>query len=217
MLQKELNSKQRNEKMTKSIKLNKKAKKGIKKLEEKGKSEGEKIKELTEIKTKEKKIPEAKSKDAPEKKEKPEKEQKKADKKPIVKKTEAVVNGRNLPISTKHAVAICKFIRNKKIENAISDLEQVVALKKSIPMEGEIPHRKGKGLSSGRFPRKAAERIMKLLRSASANATNDGIENPIIKEAIANIGSRPWGRFGQVRKKRTHIKIVVRSKKEEEK
>ena len=40
---------------------------------------------------------------------------------------EAAVNARSLPISLKHSVAICKFIRGKKISQAISDLEKVIA------------------------------------------------------------------------------------------
>ncbi len=205
MPQKELNSKQRNK-----YKMTEKAKKE-KKKEDKKETKKKKI-----AKPKEKNISEKKSKGKKEEKKQKKiekKDKKKSEKKPVVKKTEAVVNGRNLPISTKHAVAICKFIKKKKISRAISDLEQVVAFKKSVPMKGEIPHRRGKGLASGRFPKKAAREILKLLKSASANAVNNGIENPVISEAVANIGSRPWGKFGQVRKKRTHIKIIVKSKK----
>ncbi len=129
------------------------------------------------------------------------------------KKTSAVVNAHNLPISTKYSAAICRFIKNKKIENAIVNLEQVLVLKKAVPMKGEIPHRKGKGMMSGRFPKKATQNFIKLLKSLLANANHNGLEDPIIVEAIANIGSRPYGRFGRVRKKRTHVKIKVKEKK----
>ena len=143
------------------------------------------------------------------------KEEKK-EKKPVQekpKKTEAVVNAHNLPISTKYSAAICKFIKNKKIEHAIADLEQVLVLKKAVPMKGEIPHRKGKGMMSGRFPKKATENFIKLLKSLLANANHNSLENPILVEAIANIGARPYGKFGRVRKKRTHVKIKVKEKK----
>ena len=148
--------------------------------------------------------------------EKPREDKKEAVKPPKEKpkKIESVVNARNLPISTKQSAAICKFIKNKKIEDAISDLEQVLKLKKPVPMKGEIPHKKGKSIMSGRFPKKAASRFIILLKSLAANSSNDGLENPIIIEAIANIGSRPYGRFGQVRKKRTQIKILAKERKE---
>ena len=47
-------------------------------------------------------------------------------------KTEAVVNAKDIPISTKHSAAICKFIKNKKIDNAINELELVLRLKKQF-------------------------------------------------------------------------------------
>ncbi|MEM3091062.1 MAG: uL22 family ribosomal protein [Candidatus Pacearchaeota archaeon] len=126
------------------------------------------------------------------------------------KKEESIVNAYNLPISTKVAVAICRFIKGKKIQDAISDLEQVIRLKKAIPMTGEIPHRKGK-IMSGRFPKSASKEFIRVLKNLLANANYNNIENPIIFEAIPNKGSRPYGRFGTVRRKRTHLKIIAKS------
>ena len=102
------------------------------------------------------------------------------------------------------------FIKGKGIEKAINDLEEVISLKKPVPMKGEIPHRKG--MMSGRYPKKTAEHFIKLLKELSANANVNGLENTIISEAIANIASRPYSRFGRVRKKRTHVKIIVKEK-----
>ena len=136
---------------------------------------------------------------------------KKEIKEEIPKKSEAFVNAYNVPISTKHSIAICAFIKNKKIAHAISELEEVAVLRKAIPMKGEIPHRKGK-IMSGRFPKKAASSFLKLLRSLNANANYNKLEEPIITEAIANIGARPYGKFGRVRKKRTHVKIIAKDK-----
>ena len=126
------------------------------------------------------------------------------------KKTEAVVNAKNVPISTKHSSAICKFIKRKRIPQAISDLEQVIKIRKAVPMKGEIPHRKGKGMMSGRFPQKAAKEFIILLKSLGANANYNGIENPIIVGAKANIGARPFGKYG-IRRKRTHITITAKT------
>lgn len=147
-------------------------------------------------------------------KEKPEEEKKKPiQKKPVVKKTEAVVNAKSLPISTKYSMAICRFIKNKKIGNAIVDLEQVIVKKKAVPMKGEIPHKKGKGMMSGRYPKKTSEHFVKLLKSLLANANANEIDNPIIVEAVANLAQRPYGRFGRTRKKRTHVRLVTKEKK----
>jgi len=141
---------------------------------------------------------------------------------PKVKKTEVSVKGINLPISTKDGKFVCKFIVKKRIGDAIRDLEQVEVGKKAVPMKGEIPHRKGKGISSGRFPKKAAKNFIILLKSLAANANEGNLDEPIIVEAIANMAARPHGRFGRTQKKRTHVKIIAKnkiqkSKKEEKK
>ena len=116
------------------------------------------------------------------------KEEKKADakaepkKKPEVKKeeekpkkTEAIAKGSNLPISTKHSIAICRFIRGKDIDKSLEQLEQVINKKRAIPMKGEIPHRKG--MESGRYPIKATKVFVKLLKSLAANSSVNGLEN----------------------------------------
>ena len=141
--------------------------------------------------------------------------EKKAKEKKVEKKikTEAVINLRNLPISTKYSVAICKFIKRKKIADAILDLEQVLVHKKSVPMKGEIPHRKGKGMMSGRYPKKPTEHFIRVLKSLSANSNANGLVDPVIVEAVANIGSRPFGKFGRVRKKRTNLTIKAKNAK----
>lgn len=140
------------------------------------------------------------------------KEEKKKDTAEKPKKTEVVIHAKNIPISAKHSIAIGKSIKGKKIGDAIIELNQVLKLKKAIPMRGEIPHRHGRGISGGRFPKKASESFIKLLKSLSANADYNGLENPVVSEVISNIGERPFGRFGAVRKKRTHIKIIARNK-----
>lgn len=174
------------------------------------------------MKKQSKKIIEVKSAEIPKKEEKtdslaerPIAEKKETKKEvPKIKKTEAVVNSFNLPVSTKDAASICRFIRHKKIKDAINNLEQVKLGKKAVPMRGELPHRKG--MMSGRFPKEAAKHFIILLKSLAANAGE--FDEPVITEAIANMGSRPYGRFGRTRKKRTHVKIIAKEKtKKEEK
>lgn len=130
-----------------------------------------------------------------------------------VKKSEVVVNANNVPVSTKYSISICKFIKHKKISKAISDLKEVIAKKKAVPMKGEIPHRKGKRMMSGRFPKDASGYFIILLKSLLGNANNHEMENPVITECIANMASRPYGRFGAVRRKRTHIILKAKEKK----
>ncbi len=140
------------------------------------------------------------------------KEKKPEKKKEVPKKTEAVVNANSLHMSTKTAGAICRFIKGKEIQTAIDDLEEVIAKRKAVPMKGEIPHRKG-NIMSGRYPKNASEIFIKLLKGLNSNAIYLSVENPIISEAIPNNASRPFGKFGAVRKKRTHVKLKAMTKK----
>ena len=127
-------------------------------------------------------------------------------------KTEAVVNSFNAHLSTKTSGAVCRFIMGKSIDQAVIDLREVVRGKKVVPMRGEIPHRKGKGIMAGRYPKNVAEHFITLLKTLSGNAQVNNLEEPVIVEAFANIGQRPYGRFGAVRRKRSHIKITAKSK-----
>ncbi|MBR9704463.1 hypothetical protein GOV12_03570 [Candidatus Pacearchaeota archaeon] len=178
----------------------------------------EKVEEKKIVETKEKSV----DKKEPEKKvetkekieEKPKTEEKKKDnKKPvkIVKKTDATVNGKDLHIGRKHAVAICNFIRNKNIDDAINLLNEVLKYKRAIPMRGEIPHRKG--MMSGRYPIKGTGIYLKLLLSLKSNAIANDLELEKFKlYAMANVAARPHKRFGSGRFKRTHVLLKLISK-----
>ena len=149
-------------------------------------------------------------------------EEKKAETKPAEKsetktkkvpKTEAVVNSPNAHLSMKTSAAVCRFIVGKTIDQAVADLREVAAGRKAVPMKGEIPHRHGK-IMSGRFPKNASEHFIMLLKTLAGNCNVNGLEEPVIAEAIANIASRPYGKFGAVRRKRAHIKIIAKNKSE---
>jgi large subunit ribosomal protein L22 len=131
------------------------------------------------------------------------------------KKTEAKVGITSAPISTIHSIYLCKFVKRKSIEQAIEGLEKVVAKKKALPMKGEYPHKKG--MMSGKYPQNSTKYFIKILKSLQSNANVNEIKNPVIAEAIANLAPRPRGRFGRYQRKRTHITIIVREKKENKK
>ncbi len=173
----------------------------------------EKKPEIKKEKTKERENKETKKESSQEKKEE-KKPVTKTQEKVTEKKEYAVVNGKNLPISTKQAVAICKFIVKKKIPQAIKDLEEVVKMKKAVPMKGEIAHKKGKGMMSGKYPVKASKIFIRLLKNLGGNTITNNLDNPIISEAIANQASRPMAKFGRWERKRTHVKIIAKDKKQ---
>lgn len=133
----------------------------------------------------------------------------------------AKVIGRNLPISTKHAIVISNFIRGKKLGWAKNKLGQVLEKKVAVPYTvhvRSIPHRKGK-MATGRYPVKASAEVIKLLKSAEANALNKGldIEELYINKIMPNLASRPRhpGRQMRTQMKRTHIEIVLEERVKE--
>lgn len=140
---------------------------------------------------------------------KPKEEKKNVQKK--TKKSEAVVNASDLPVSTKVAVAMCRFIKNKEISKIMKELDEVIKEKKPVPMKGEYAHKKG--IMSGKYPVKAAKEFKRLLKTLKANSAENGIEKPVISTAIANKGQRPMARFGAWQRKRTHLKIIAKEKR----
>lgn len=136
---------------------------------------------------------------------------------------EAITRGENIPISKKHAFAICKFIKNKKPEDAINLLELIKKKKVAVPFAKGMPHRKG--MAGGRYPAKASSYIIKMLHEVVANAGVKGLDTSsliISAKADKGITSPRPGRRRRVFK-RTHItitaieKVKEKAKKEEEK
>jgi len=143
-------------------------------------------------------------------------EEKKVEKKKeeIKKKDYAIVNGNNLPISTKESMDICSMIRGKNIETAIKMLEEVIVFKRVVKMnKREVPHQKGKGVMAGRWPINASNEFIRLLKQLNANAIVNGLEIEKCKIFCkANFASRPYKRGG-AKFKRTHVTIKLETKK----
>jgi len=140
----------------------------------------------------------------------------------------AIVKGLDLPISTKHSIEICDFIRYKYINQAKKQLNLTLDKELAIPLRRfhkDRGHRKGK-IGPGFFPQKATKEFLKLLKSLEANAQNKGlsIDNLYLQTAIANKASKVQ-RHGRRNRtaKRTHIelnaieKIIERKKQEAKK
>ena len=130
---------------------------------------------------------------------------------PRVKKEIAIARGPSLHMSKRHGMYICSFIKGKTIDAAISDLEQVRLFKKIVPFKGEIPHRKGKGMMSGRYPITAAGLIIPMLKTLKGNVAVNGLDitKTRITTASANWASRPQRRGG-ARGKRTYILLEAK-------
>jgi large subunit ribosomal protein L22 len=129
--------------------------------------------------------------------------------------------GRALPISTKHSIEICSFIRKKPLKRAKEMLNRVIKKEMAVPFRRftEIGHKPGKGIASGRYPEKAAGEILDLLDSVEANAQFKGLNtsNLFIEHICAHNAGKQMhsGRRGR-RMKRTHIEVIVRETAKEE-
>jgi large subunit ribosomal protein L22 len=140
--------------------------------------------------------------------------------------TTAKAIGRELSISPRHSVAICKYIRGWPLERAKDYLEEVVKLKAPIPDRRyrSSGHRKGK-VGPGRFPQKAAKHILKVLEAAEANAEYKGlaVDGIIISHIAANRG-RAWesqfrrarGRASPKLRETVNIEVILREAEERE-
>ena len=123
--------------------------------------------------------------------------------------------GRDLPISTKHAIEICSKIRGQSVERVRTYLSNVIALKEAVPFKrfnDNIGHKKKIG--PGRYPVKAAKTILGLVDNAQANAQNKGLATGKLEicHTCAHKASTPMrrGRQGNRAMKRTHVEIVLR-------
>lgn len=131
-------------------------------------------------------------------------------------------SGRELKISPKGAVEICRTIRGMRLEDSRTLLERVIDKKRAIVyrrFKKEVPHRthEERGYAAGRYPVKAAERILRLLGELESNAEYKGlnIEKLRIIHAAAHMGMksrkyihRAFGRSSPFFNTLTHIELV---------
>ncbi|UCC93886.1 MAG: 50S ribosomal protein L22 [Thermoplasmata archaeon] len=134
--------------------------------------------------------------------------------------TSARAIGRELPISPKHSIVICRHIKGWPLERAKDFLADVIAKKAPVPdtRYGSSGHRRGK-VGPGRFPEKAARQILKVLEGAEANAEYKGlvVDDMYIAHSAASRG-RAWeGRFPRARGRATpkiretvNVEIILR-------
>lgn len=131
------------------------------------------------------------------------------------KENTATVNGKDLPVSTKHVIEICNYIRGRNLLKSKEFLEAVLAKKRAVPFRRytkDMGHKPG-STGPGRYPQKASEIVLKLLESLEVNAQNKGLDTAslYIKEAIPNKGSNVWhyGRQRRRRMKLTHLFMLA--------
>ncbi|MEM2882222.1 MAG: 50S ribosomal protein L22 [Candidatus Bathyarchaeia archaeon] len=130
-------------------------------------------------------------------------------------------SGRELRISPKHAVEICRTIRGMRLGEAKSLLEAVIRKERPIAFrryKKEVPHRDlPERWHSGRYPVKAAGEILRLLEGLESNAEYKGIDVERLKiiHAAAQRGMkvrryipRAFGRSTPSFETLTHVELI---------
>lgn len=127
---------------------------------------------------------------------------------------QAKASSRNLPVSTKHCLELCRMLRYRKTRAAKKMLEEVLRFERPVPFlkfRRDVAHKPG--ISSGRYPQKAARELMNLVKSVEANALTKNLNPDSLKitKLLANRAPQPrtGGRFRHGTK-RTHLEIEVR-------
>jgi large subunit ribosomal protein L22 len=114
--------------------------------------------------------------------------------------TTARALGKELPISPRHSIEICREIKGMPLDEAVEFLEDVIDKKRPVAFKRHVhglPHRKGKGMATGRYPEKAAKYIIMVLEQARNNAEFKEITGSLrIVHAAAHRG-RAWHAFFQ--------------------
>lgn len=139
--------------------------------------------------------------------------------------------GKELHISPKHSVEICRAIRGLPVSSAIDLLEAVERKEEAIPFRRYnkcVPHQRTRGpyrkkTGPGRFPVKAAEAIRKVILSAQSNAEFESQFNSEldpdemrVATAAASRGRilkgwmpRAHGRWEKFNEETTNIEIIL--------
>ena len=127
--------------------------------------------------------------------------------------------GKELPVSPKFSREICGMIRGKGVNEGMKMLEEVIELKRAVPLKRfnkRVSHKPGVG--PGRYPQKASKAILQVLQSAVANAEYKGLdtEDMVILTISASLGRasqgfmpRAHGRATQWNQQMVNIEVIL--------
>ncbi len=139
--------------------------------------------------------------------------------------TTVKASGREVRVSHKHAREVCRTIKGMTLTQAKTFLLDVMEKKKVVPFrrhQKKLGHHTGiVGAFAGRYPVNAAQKTLKLLQQAQANAENKNLDtdNLTITHAAAYPGMkvkrftpRAHGRASPKFDTLTHIELVLTEK-----
>ncbi len=113
----------------------------------------------------------------------------------------ARAQGHELHVSPRHCVEICRALRGLSVTAAKSYLEAIVYKKQAVPFKRHnagVGHRAGiTRWDAGRYPQKAAQEILKVVKHAEANAEYKGLDTDHMRvlHSLARRGRTIQGRM----------------------
>ena len=130
--------------------------------------------------------------------------------------------GRNLRISPKHSVEICKAIKGMKVDEAKEFLLRVQEKKEAVPFrkhKKKVGHKRLFKWYAGRYPVKASERFYRLLEEVESNAEYKGLDTERLR--IIHISAykgrtfpgyipRAYGRATPYNHETTNVELIVK-------
>jgi large subunit ribosomal protein L22 len=137
----------------------------------------------------------------------------------------AKASGRELRVSHKAAREVCRTIKGMTLTQAKGYLRDVIDKKKAIPYKRynkKAGHRHGlEKTAAGRYPIKAAQKVLNIIQAAEANAENKGLDVDRLRilhaaaykgMKIKRFTPRAQGRASPKYDTTTHIEIVLNEK-----
>jgi large subunit ribosomal protein L22 len=130
--------------------------------------------------------------------------------------------GRDMNVSFKDMIMVAEALRGKTLPKAISMLEGAVALKQAIPFprfNKGIGHRKGATVKCAKYPKKAAQYALGIVKNLQANAEFKGWDAEKVKiiHSQAQLGvcrprRKPRGRWTMWETEYCHLQVVGKEK-----
>jgi large subunit ribosomal protein L22 len=129
--------------------------------------------------------------------------------------------GKEMRVSPKHAMEVCRAVKGMKLAAAKEFLQAVIVKRKPVPFKRhrkKLAHRRGAG-GSGQYPVKASRAILKVLGNAEANATYKGLDTEKLRivHASAHKGitipgfmPRAFARATPFNKPLTNVEIILK-------
>lgn len=131
-------------------------------------------------------------------------------------------SGRELRISHKHAVEISRTIKGMTLTQARNFLQNVIDKKQAVPFKRYrklVGHRHGlEKADVGKYPVKAAKKILEILNNAEANAEFKGLDSESLKiihasaypgRRLKRYTPRAQGRASPRFETMTHVELVL--------